>query len=90
MQPMKKHSLLRAIRGVSANSHSVIEGNRVWSCKDTHAFGHTRYQGIAERHDAKFRITWNLALRPVKRKIIALLNMWVVRGNPMKIPIMVG
>lgn len=63
-------SLLHTVRGTSGNVHDVVAGNSLMQGEETHAIGDAGYQGIKKRRDTKANVTWQVAIRPDKRKIL--------------------
>ena len=62
--------LVHTVRTTSGNVHDVTEGNSLLNGEETVAYGDAGYQGIEKRPDAKDTVTWNIAMRPGKRKLL--------------------
>jgi IS5 family transposase len=62
--------LVHTVRTTSGNVHDVTEGNRLLHGQETVAFGDAGYQGIEKRPDVKAGVTWHIAMRPGKRKLL--------------------
>lgn len=60
----------RAAYVKALNVSDVTEGNRLLHGQETVAFGDAGYQGIQKRPDAKADITWHIAMRPGKRRVL--------------------
>ena len=62
--------LVHTVRGTSGNVHDVVEGNSLLHGEETLAFGDAGYQGIDKRPDANAKVTWHIAMRPGKRRLL--------------------
>jgi transposase, IS5 family len=62
--------LVHTVRGTSGNVSDVVEGNSLLHGEELIAFGDAGYQGIEKRPDANAEVTWNIAMRPGKRKAL--------------------
>jgi IS5 family transposase len=62
--------LVHTVRTTSGNVHDVTEGNSLLHGEETVAYGDAGYQGVEKRPDAKDTVTWNIAMRPGKRKLL--------------------
>ena len=62
--------LVHTVRGTSGNVHDVTAGNSLLHGKEQVAFGDAGYQGIDKRPDAKADVTWHVAMRPGKRRML--------------------
>lgn len=64
--------LVHTVRGTAAHVNDVTEGNSLLHGQETQGFGDAGYQGIDKRPDAKAGVTWHVAMRPGKRKLLDL------------------
>jgi transposase, IS5 family len=62
--------LVHTVRGTSGHVGDVTEGNSLLHGEETVAYGDAGYQGIEKRPDAKTGVTWQIAMRPGKRKAL--------------------
>jgi IS5 family transposase len=62
--------LVHTVRGTSGNVHDVTEGKSLVQGEKVLAFGDAGYQGIEKRPDAKRKVTWHIAMRPGKRRLL--------------------
>ena len=62
--------LVHTVRGTSGNVHDVVEGNNLLHGEETLAYGDAGYQGIDKRADADKAVSWQIAMRPGKRKAL--------------------
>ena len=62
--------LVHTVRGTSGNVSDAVEGNSLLHGEESIAFGDAGYQGIEKRPDANADVTWNIAMRPGKRKAL--------------------
>lgn len=62
--------LVHTVHGTSGNVSDVTEGNSLLHGEETIAFGDAGYQGIEKRPDAKADVTWHVAMRPGKRRML--------------------
>jgi IS5 family transposase len=62
--------LVHTVRGTSDHVADVTEGNRLLHGEETEVFGDAGYQGADKRPDAKKDATWQVAMRPGKRKAL--------------------
>lgn len=62
--------LVHTVRGSSGNVHDVVEGNSLLHGEETLAYGDAGYQGIDKRADADKAVSWQIAMRPGKRKAL--------------------
>jgi IS5 family transposase len=60
--------LVHTVRGTSGNVHDVVEGSSLLHGEETLAYGDAGYQGIDKRADADQTVSWQIAMRPGKRK----------------------
>jgi transposase, IS5 family len=60
--------LVHTVRGTAGNVGDVVEANSLLHGQETEALGDAGYQGADKRPDANPRVTWNVAMRPGKRK----------------------
>jgi IS5 family transposase len=62
--------LVHTVRGTAGNVHDVTEGNSLLHGEETLAYGDAGYQGIDKRPDANPNVTWQVAMRPGKRRAL--------------------
>ena len=62
--------LVHTVRGTSGNVHDVVEGSSLLHGEETLAYGDAGYQGIDKRADANKVVSWQIAMRPGKRKAL--------------------
>ncbi len=62
--------LVHTVRGTSGHVGDVTEGNSLLHGQEVDAFGDAGYQGIGKRPDAKDSVTWHIAMRPGKRRVL--------------------
>jgi IS5 family transposase len=62
--------LVHTVRGTSGNMHDVVEGSSLLHGEESLAYGDAGYQGIDKRADANESVSWQLAMRPGKRKAL--------------------
>ncbi len=62
--------LVHTVRGTSGNVHDVVEGSALLHGEETLAYGDAGYQGIDKRADADNAVSWQIAMRPGKRKAL--------------------
>jgi IS5 family transposase len=62
--------LVHTVRTTSGNVHDVTEGNSLLHGQEVLAYGDAGYQGVDKRPDANSSVTWNIAMRPGKRKLL--------------------
>ena len=62
--------LVHTVRGTSGHVGDITEGNSLLHGQETDAFGDAGYQGVAKRPDAKDSVTWHIAMKPGKRKML--------------------
>jgi transposase, IS5 family len=60
--------LVHTVRGTAGNVGDVVEANSLLHGQETEALGDAGYQGADKRPDANPKVTWNVAMRPGKRK----------------------
>jgi transposase, IS5 family len=60
--------LVHTVRGTAGNVSDVVEANSLLHGQETEALGDAGYQGADKRPDANPKVTWNVAMRPGKRK----------------------
>jgi len=60
--------LVHTVRGTAANVNDVVEGNRLLHGNETVVFADAGYQGVAKRPDAQADTTWQVAMKPRKRR----------------------
>ena len=65
-----KSGLVHTVRSTSGNVHDVVEANSLLHGQETEAFGDAGYQGAEKRPDAVEGVTWHVAMRPGKRKLL--------------------
>lgn len=62
--------LVHTVKGTAANVNDVVEANGLLHGEETNVFGDAGYQGVHKRPDAKASVTWHVAMRPGKRKLL--------------------
>jgi IS5 family transposase len=62
--------LVHTVRGTSGHVGDITEGNSLLHGEETDAFGDAGYQGVTKRPDAKDSVTWHIAMKPGKRKML--------------------
>jgi IS5 family transposase len=62
--------LVHTVRGTSGNVHDVVEGSSLLHGEEILAYGDAGYQGIDKRADADKAVSWQIAMRPGKRKAL--------------------
>ena len=62
--------LVHTVRGTSGNVHDVVEGSSLLHGDEVLAYGDAGYQGIDKRADADKAVSWQIAMRPGKRKAL--------------------
>ena len=62
--------LVHTVRGTSGNVNDVVEANSLLHGQETDVFADAGYQGAHKRPDAKEDVTWHVAMRPGKRKLL--------------------
>jgi IS5 family transposase len=60
--------LVHTVRGTAGNVSDVVEANSLLHGQETEAVGDAGYRGADKRSDANPKVTWNVAMRPGKRK----------------------
>jgi len=66
--------LVHTVRGTAANVNDVIEGNSLLHGDEKDAFGDAGYQGVDKRPDACEDVSWHVAMKPGKRKVLDLTD----------------
>lgn len=62
--------LVHTVRGTSGHVGDVTEGNSLLHGQEVDAFGDAGYQGVGKRADATGRVTWHIAMKPSKRRVL--------------------
>ena len=62
--------LVHSVRGTAGSVGDVLEANALLHGEETQAWGDAGYQGASKRPDAKDGVSWNIAMRPGKRKLL--------------------
>jgi IS5 family transposase len=62
--------LVHTVQATSANVNDVVEGNSLLHGEETDVFADAGYQGAHKRPDAREGTTWDVAMRPGKRKAL--------------------
>lgn len=62
--------LVHTVRGTSGHVHDVVEGNSLLHGEESLAYGDAGYQGIDKRADAQEAVSWQIAMKPGKRKAL--------------------
>lgn len=66
--------LVHTVRGTSGSVHDVTQGSRLLHGEKVMAFADAGYQRVEKRPDAKAEVTWQVAMRPGKRKALTKEN----------------
>lgn len=64
--------LVHTVKGTSGAVNDVIEANSLVRSSDREVFADAGYQGAGKRPDARDDVTWNIAMRPGKRRMLDL------------------
>jgi IS5 family transposase len=62
--------LVHTVRTTSGHANDVTEGNSLLHGQEIMAFADAGYQGVDKRPDAKASVTWNIAMKPGKRRVL--------------------
>ena len=62
--------LVHTVRSTSGHVSDIAEANTLLHGQESVAFGDAGYQGIEKRPDATEDVTWHVAMRPGKRKVL--------------------
>lgn len=62
--------LVHTVRGTSGAVNDVIEANSLLRDSDREVYADAGYQGAGKRPDARPNVTWNIAMRPGKRRTL--------------------
>ena len=62
--------LVHTVKGTAANVNDVVEANGLLHANETNVFGDAGCQGANKRPDAKVGVTWHVAMRPGKRRVL--------------------
>ncbi|PXW94110.1 IS4 family transposase [Sphaerotilus hippei] len=62
--------LVHTVRGTSGAVNDVTEANSLLRPGDREVFADAGYQGAGKRPDARADVTWNIAMRPGKRRTL--------------------
>lgn len=62
--------LVHTVRGTTGSVGDVVAANSLLHGEEAEAFGDAGYQGAHKRADAKPGVTWHVAMRPGKRKLL--------------------
>jgi IS5 family transposase len=62
--------LVHTVRGTSGHVSDIAEANTLLHGQETVVFGDAGYQGVEKRPDANAEVTWHVAMRPGKRKVL--------------------
>lgn len=62
--------LVHTVRGTTGSVNDVVEANSLLHGEEAEAFGDAGYQGAHKRADARPGVTWHVAMRPGKRKLL--------------------
>ena len=60
--------VVHTVRGTSGHVSDIAEVNTLLDSEETLAFGYAGYQGVEKQADAKEDVTWQVAMRPGKRR----------------------
>ncbi|MBQ0960296.1 IS5 family transposase [Ideonella sp. 4Y11] len=67
--------LVHTVKGTSGAVNDVIEANSLVRSSDHEVFADAGYQGAGKRPDARDDVTWNIAMRPGKRRMLDLAKL---------------
>ena len=62
--------LVHTVRGTSGAANDVIEANSLVRASDRDVYADAGYQGAGQRPDARRDVTWHIAMRPGKRRLL--------------------
>ena len=62
--------LVHTVRGTAGSVGDVVEANTLLHGEETEAWGDAGYQGASKRPDARDGVSWHIAMRPGKRKLL--------------------
>ncbi|AVT12055.1 IS5 family transposase [Paracidovorax avenae] len=62
--------LVHTVRGTSGAVNDVIEANSLVRASDRDVYADAGYQGAGQRPDARGDVTWHIAMRPGKRRLL--------------------
>ncbi|AVS66197.1 IS5/IS1182 family transposase [Paracidovorax avenae] len=62
--------LVHTVRGTSGAVNDVIEANSLLRASDHDAYADAGYQGAGQRPDARRDVSWHIAMRPGKRRLL--------------------
>jgi IS5 family transposase len=62
--------LVHTVRGTPGHVSDIAEANTLLHGQETVVFGDAGYQGVEKRPDANAEVTWHVAMRPGKRKVL--------------------
>lgn len=62
--------LVHTVRGTSGAVNDVIEANSLVRASDHDVYADAGYQGAGQRPDAKRDVSWHIAMRPGKRRLL--------------------
>lgn len=62
--------LVHTVRGTSGAVNDVIEANSLVRASDRDVYADAGYQGAGQRPDARRDVTWHIAMRPGKRRLL--------------------
>ena len=62
--------LVHTVHGTSGHVSDIAQANTLLHGEETLAFGDAGYQGVEKRADAKEDVTWQIAMRPGKRRAL--------------------
>ena len=62
--------LVHTVRGTSGAVNDVIEANSLLRASDLDVYADAGYQGAGQRPDARRDVSWHIAMRPGKRRLL--------------------
>ncbi|AVS77820.1 IS5/IS1182 family transposase, partial [Paracidovorax avenae] len=62
--------LVHTVRGTSGAVSDVVEANSLVRASDRDVYADAGYQGAGQRPDARRDVTWHIAMRPGKRRLL--------------------
>jgi len=66
--------LVHTVRGTSGNVSDIEEAHNLLHGKEKLGSGDAGYQGVGKRPDARADVTWHIAMRPRKRRVLSKDN----------------
>ena len=62
--------LVHTVRATSGHANDVTQGNSLLHGQEIMAFADAGYQGVDKRPDANANVTWHVAMKPGKRRVL--------------------